>query len=297
MNNPHSRLPEFEYIRLDSPESTTAFLKDYPGQAYPLLGGTDILVAFRDRRIQPKYLVDLKHLDGFDSFNFSPNKGLTIGATVTLNQIISSKIIQGHYPILGQAAKQVGGYQLRNRATLVGNLCNASPCGDTIGPSMLYSGELDIFGTNGAKSIPLKDFYLGPGKTSLQPGEIVRSINFPIPPDQHKGVYLSFGRNKLSDLALVAVTVLAYPQKRAPSGFSFRIALSAVSPTIIVVEEAQTLLSEQPITLSSLEKAAEIALNQCRPIDDIRASKKYRRELVYTLTLRALQQLWNSFQS
>jgi aerobic carbon-monoxide dehydrogenase medium subunit len=295
MNNPHPRLPEFEYIRLDTPESTTTFLNEHQGQAYPLSGGTDILVALRDGKFQPKYLVDLKHLDGFDSFGFDSNK-LTIGAAITLNQIISSTIIQKSYPLLVQAAKQVGGYQLRNRATLVGNLCNASPCGDTIGPSILYFGELDVLGINGARSIPLTDFYLGPGKTTLQPDEIVRSINFSIPPEQHKGVYLSFGRNKLSDLALVAVTVLAYPNKRAISGFSFRIALSAVSPTIIIVQEAQTLLSEKSITPATLEQAAEIAKNQCKPIDDIRASKNYRRELVYTLTLRALQHVWDSVQ-
>ena len=296
MNNPHPRLPEFEYIQLDSPESTAVFLKENEGQAYPYMGGTDIFIAYRDRKIKPKYLVDLKHLEGFDEFDFSLKKGLTIGATVNLNQIISSAIIQEHYPILGQAAKQVGGYQLRNRATLVGNLCNASPCGDTIGPSILYQGRLNVLGSDGTRSIPLADFYLGPGKTSLKPGEIVRCITFPIPTEQHKGVYLSFGRNKLSDLALVAVTALAFPNINVTSGFSFRIALSAVSPTIIIVQEAQKLLSEHPITASALEKAAEIAMNQCRPIDDIRASKNYRRELVYTLTLRALQQIWNSFQ-
>lgn len=294
MNNPLPRLPEFEYIRLDSPESSAAFLKEKKGEAFPLSGGTDILVAFRDRKIRPKYLVDLKNLAGFDTFSFDVEKGLTIGASITLNQIITSEAIQEYYPVLGEAAKQVGGFQLRNRATLVGNLCNASPCGDTIGPSLVYLGKADVIGPSGTRIIPLAEFFQGPGKTSLQAGEIVRSINFPLPPEQSKGLYLSFGRNKLSDLALAAVTVLAYPDKSATSGFRLRIALSAVSPTVIRVHEAQTLLSDREITPASLEQAAKIAMDQCRPIDDIRASKAYRRDLVYTLTLRALKQVWQS---
>ena len=296
MNNPLPRLPEFEYIRLDSAESTMAFLKDNP-DAYPFLGGTDILVAFRDRKIRPKYLVDLKHLNGFNALEFTSDKGLTLGSAVTLNQVITSQTIREHYPLLGQAAKQVGGFQLRNRATLVGNLCNASPCGDTIGPSIIYHGEVEVLGATGVRSIPLTEFFQAPGKTSLQTGEIVRSINFPITPDQSKGIYLAFGRNKLSDLALAAVTVLAYPDKTASSGFGFRIALSAVSPTVILIREAQNLLSEQPITSSSFEQAAKLAMDQCRPIDDIRSGKAYRRELVYTLTLQALHQVWQSFHT
>ena len=297
MNNPLPRLPDFEYIRLDAPESTVAFLKEHQGQAKPILGGTDLFVVLRDRRIQPKYLVELKHLEGFDVFNFNPDKGLTLGAAITLNQVISSNLVQEHYPILGQAARQVGGYQLRNRATLVGNLCNASPCGDTIGPSLLYQGTLEVLGTDGVRSIPLTDFYLGPGKTSLQPGEIVRAIQFPMPSETSKGVYLAFGRNKLSDLALAAVTILAAPHPAAASAFRFQIALSAVSPTVILVKEADALLSDQQITPASFEQAAKIAMDQCRPIDDIRSSKAYRRELVYNLTLTALHQVWNTFHS
>ena len=297
MNNPLPRLPDFEYIRLDAPESTVEFLKEHHSQAKPILGGTDLFVILRDRRIQPKYLVDLKHLAGFDVFNFNPQKGLTLGAAVTLNQVITSDLIQEHYPVLGQAARQVGGYQLRIRATLVGNLCNASPCGDTIGPSLLYHGTLEVLGTDGVRTIPLTDFYLGPGKTSLQPGEIVRTIQFPMPVEGTKGAYCAFGRNKLSDLALAAVTVLASPHATAASGVRFQIALSAVSPTVILVKEAGALLSDQKIIPAAFEQAAKLAMDQCRPIDDIRSSKAYRRELVHTLTLRALHQVWNTFQS
>jgi len=297
MINPLPRLPEFEYIRLDSVESSVQFLKEHQGDAAPFMGGTDLFVALRDRRTHPRYLVDLKHLDGFDELSYDAKQGLAVGAAVTLNQLISSGEIQEHYPILRMAAEQVGGLQLRNRATLVGNVCNASPCGDTIGPSMVYDGRANIIGPDGMRSVELDEFIIGPGKTALQAGEVVQSISFPLPPRQNRGTYLCIGRNKLSDLAMVAVTILAYPDDGSLSGFCFRIALSAVAPTVIIDEEAQALLSEHAIDSSTIEKAAQIAMKTCKPIDDIRASEAYRREMVYALTLRALHDVWKMLHS
>ena len=297
MNNPLPRLPEFEYVRLDTLEQTTQFLKTHPGEAYPFLGGTDLLVGMRDRRKHPKYLVDLKHLDGLNTRQFDPSFGLTIGASTTLNQLIGDKDVQAHYPILCQAAKQVGGYQLRNRATLVGNISTASPCGDPIGPSLVYHGQAYIIGPTGERYLPLEDFFLGPGKVALEEGEIVHSITLPPPPAQNKGVYLCHGRNNLSDLAIAAVTVLAFPDDSASSGYRFRITLSAVSPTVIAVEEAQELLSGEIIETAAFEKSAQVAKEVCKPIDDIRSSSDYRRELIYALTLRALIQTWEALQA
>jgi len=297
MLNPLPRLPEFEYIRLDSLDATVQFLKTHWDEAQPFAGGTDTFVALRDRKLHPKFLVDLKHLPGFAELTFDPEKGLTIGGAVTLNQLISSTDVQEHYPVISQAAGFVGGYQLRNRATLVGNLCNASPCGDTIGPSMIYQGQVNIIGPRDKRTLPLEDFFLNPGVTTLMAGEIVQSITFPQPPAHSKGLYLPIGRNKLADLAMAAVSVLAYPDETAASGYSFRIALSAVSPTVIIVTAAQDLLSVAVIDDASLERAAEIAMQSCKPIDDIRASRAYRLDMVQTLTLRALRMVWKSLQS
>jgi carbon-monoxide dehydrogenase medium subunit len=180
---------------------------------------------------------------------------------------------------------------LRNRATLVGNICNASPCGDTIGPSILYGGEVNILGPGGKRIIPLEAFFLGPGKTVLDEGEIVQSISFPVPTKGNKGTYVCIGRTKLADLAIVGVTVLAYPKDQNASGYVFKIALSSVAPTVIVLEDVSNVLSEGSIDTSNLEKVANLARAKCKPIDDIRASQEYRREMVYRLTLHALNQI------
>ena len=296
MINPFPVLPEFEYIRPKTAEEAIQFLQSHPEQARPFLGGTDCLVALRNRRISPNFLVDLKYLDGFQDVIFHPHDGLTIAAAVSMNEMIASEPVKMTYPLIAAAAREVGGYQLRSRATLIGNICNASPCGDTIAPCLVYRGMLAALGPDGKRCIALKDFFLGPGKTILQPDEIVCSIRFPLPPAGSRGKYLSIVRNALGDLAIAAVTILAFPDASQPSGYCFRIALTAVAPTVIFAEEAQRLLSQTPLNEKTLEQAALLAGQCCSPIDDIRASAHYRREMVRVLTGRALQQVWNALQ-
>ena len=296
MINPLPRLPNFEYIKLDTIDATVQFLKEHASQARAFLGGTDTFVAMRDRRLKPKYLVDLKHLEGFNTLRFDPGEGLTIGAAVCLNQLISAEEVKDNYPVLVEAAKHVGGYQLRNRATLVGNLCNASPCGDTIGPSVLYNGIANIIGPGGKRIVPLEEFFLGPSKTALNKGEIVQAISFPLPPKGSKGTYLCIGRTKLADLAIAGVTVMGTPDQNAPSSFYFQIALSAVAPTVILVDEAQRFLANHPINAAVLKEAAQIAMAHCKPITDVRASTAYRREMIHNLTFQALQNVWGALE-
>ena len=195
MRDPLPRLPQFEYIHKGSIEETLAFLKGKQGEARPFLGGTDLFVVMRDRRIHPKFLVDLKHLEGFNDFIFDAGKSLRIGAAVTLNQLIASKEVQTHYPVLAEAAKEVGGFQLRSRATMAGNICNASPCGDTIGPGMVYNAKAHVIGPSGKRVIPLEEFFKGPGQTNLEPGEIVHSLTFPLPPKAVSYTHLTLPTN------------------------------------------------------------------------------------------------------
>jgi carbon-monoxide dehydrogenase medium subunit len=194
-----------------------------------------------------------------------------------------------YYPVLIEAAREVGGYQLRNRATLVGNLCNASPCGDMIGSCLAYRSKAHIIGPDGRHEVDLKDFFEGPGKTCLRSGEIVESISFPIPHLGTEGTYQSIGRNKLGDLAIAAVTVLGYEKKDSLSGYEFLLTLTAVAPTVIFAGSAQDILKMQPITHGTLEQAASACSEACKPIDDIRGSANYRRDMIQMLALRGLE--------
>jgi CO/xanthine dehydrogenase FAD-binding subunit len=291
MADAHPGLPEFDYIRPGSLAEASAFLAEHAGEARPFMGGTDTFVRMRDGVWNDRYLVDVKHLDGTSDISFDANDGLTFGAAVTMNALIAAPQVREHYPLLAQAARSVAAYQLRNRATVGGNICNASPAGDTIGACLAYEGILLVHGQKGKREEPLRTFFKGPGKTALAPGDIVTAIRLPIPPKDHVGRYLKLGRNRQSDLAIVGVTALGYPDGNSPSGFRFRLALAAVAPTPLIPEEAETLLAEGPINDDTIIRAADAAMNACSPIDDVRGSGRYRRMMVRNLTRQAVREI------
>jgi len=290
--NAHPELPEFEYIRPASLLEASRFLADHPGEARPLLGGTDIFVRMRDGFWHDRYLVDVKKLDGTEALIYDPKNGLTLGAGVNMNRVIASPDVQAHYPLLAQACRSVASYQLRTRATNVGNICNASPAGDTIGACLLLDGILTIHGVDGFRQTGLTSFFLGPGKTLLQPGDIVTSIHFPIPPAGAGGVYIKLGRNTWSDLSIVGVTAYGYPDSSLASGYRFRIVLASVAPIPLLVPSVEEFLATNPITPDAIEKAGRLAQEACKPIDDVRGSARYRKAMVRKLTVRALERVW-----
>ncbi|MGB8252494.1 MAG: xanthine dehydrogenase family protein subunit M [Anaerolineaceae bacterium] len=292
MNNAHPGLPEFDYIKPASLADASQFLAQHAGEARPFMGGTDTIVRMRDGFWKDKYLVEVKHFDGMTSIKFDPAKGLTIGAATPMNKVVAHPDVIKDYPLLAEAARSVASYQLRNRATMVGNICNASPAGDTTGASIVLEGTLIVHGVNGVRSEPLKTFFLGPGKTVLKPGDIVTAITYPLPPKGWAGKYIKLGRNVLSDLSIVGVTVMGYPDSTAKSGFHFHIALASVAPVPFVAATAEALLAEKPISDAVLEEAATITMDSCTPIDDVRGSARYRKLMVRNLTRKALAEVW-----
>ena len=288
----HPALPEFDYYRPAELVEASEFLAQHPAEACPFLGGTDGFVRMRDGFLTPKFLVDVKNLDSMKDLCFDPQAGLTVGAAVNMNRVIASSEVQENYPLLAEACQSVASYQLRTRATIVGNICNASPAGDTIGACLVLLGELHIHGVNGPRQEPLAAFFLGPGKTTLRPGDVVTAIHFPPPQKGCQGAYLKLGRNKLSDLCIVGVTALGYPDSRVPSGYRFRLALASVAPVPLLVSEVETCLADHPISLEALHEVALLTAGACSPIDDIRGSARYRRQMVKNLSAKAIRQVW-----
>jgi carbon-monoxide dehydrogenase medium subunit len=288
----HPELPEFDYIRPGSLQEASRFLAQHPGEAMPFLGGTDMFVRMRDGAWCPKYLVDVKYLDGSGELYFDPQEGLSVGAAVNMNRLIACGEVKEHYPLLAEACRTVASHQLRTRATIAGNICNASPAGDTTGACLVYEAVLSVHGVDGLRQEPLSTFFTGPGKTVLQPGDIVTSVDLPIPPRGCAGKYIKLGRNQLSDLAIVGVTALGFPDPGAACGYRFRIALASVAPVPLRVPEAEALLAQGPIDRAVLERAARLAQKACSPIDDVRGSGRYRSAMVRNLTLKALLSVW-----
>jgi carbon-monoxide dehydrogenase medium subunit len=143
---------------------------------------------------------------------------------------------------------------------------------------------------------PLGTFFLSPGKTTLKPGDIVTSIHFPLPPKGCQGAYLKLGRNKLSDLSIVGVTALGYPDANRASGYCFRLALASVAPVPLVITSVEACLTDQPISPESLREAANLAAESCSPIDDVRGSARYRTEMVKNLSAKALTLVWEKLR-
>jgi CO/xanthine dehydrogenase FAD-binding subunit len=284
-------LPSFEYVRAGTPEEVIGRLAEHGEAARLLMGGTDLFPGMRDGLIRPSVVVDVKHLPGMRDILYDQELGLAVGAAVTMNELARHPDVRTYYPLLAEAAETVASYQIRNRATLGGNLCNASPCADTSPATLVLEAEFVLVGPGGQRSVPAGEFFLGPGQTVLQSGELMTAIRFPVPPSTAASRYLKLGRSRSGDLSLVGVAVLGCPNGTG-SGCRFRIGLGSVAPTPLRAAEAETFLAANPPGEESFALAAEKAMNAASPITDVRGSADYQRAMVRTLTLRGLREVW-----
>jgi carbon-monoxide dehydrogenase medium subunit len=295
MYMPSPGLTEFDYVKPASLAEASRLLAEHAGEARPFMGGTDLFVRMRDGFISPKIVVDVKHLPGMRDILYDEQAGLTIGAAATMNEVARHPDVQTHYPLLAEAANSVASYQLRNRATLGGNLSNGSPAADTAPATLLLEGRIVLYGPRGEREVPANEFFLGPGATAMQAGELMTAVRFPPPPAGSVGKYLKLGRNKAGDLAIAGVAVFGFPDGTA-SDYRFRIGLASVAPVPLRALEAEEVLAASPPGEDTFALAAEKAMSAASPIDDVRASAAYRRAMVRNLTLRGLRDVWEQLR-
>jgi len=257
-----------------------------------MMGGTDLFTQMRDGVWRPKTVVDAKHLPGMTDVSYDENAGLTVGAAAAMNQLANHPIIQTRYTALAQAAGSVGSYQLRNRATIGGNLCNASPCADTAPAVVALGGTMLLNGPAGERELPAGSFFRGPAQTALEPAEFLAAIRFPSVGPDAISTYHKLGRNKLGDLSLVGVAVVGFPDPATGSGFRFRITLGSVAPVPLRALAAEGILASHRPGEETFAAAAEAAMGAAVPISDVRATAAYQVMMVRVLTLRALRQIW-----
>ncbi len=287
-----SGMPAFDYVRAESIEQASSLLLDESTDSRLFMGGTDLFVQMRAGARSPGLLVDVKHLPGMNDIQLKSDGGLHVGAAVNLNALARHGDVAEHFSLLTEAAKSVGSYQLRSRATMGGNLCNASPAADTAPAALVLGARLIARSAKDERSIPAEAFFLGPGENALQQGEILVRIEIPAPAEGSVGRYLKLGRNAAGDLAIVGVAALGFPDGDAPSGYRFRLALSSVAPTPLLVPEVENILAEETVDEERILAAAKAAQQAARPIDDVRASAEYRSAMVEVFAGRALQAVW-----
>ncbi len=277
---------EFEYHRPKTLEEALDLLSQ---DGYiPILGGTDVVVKMRAKRLKPKGVVDLKGIDELHTFSFSKDEGMVIGAALTMNELIEEHPeVKENYPVFYQAIKKVGAYQTRNRATVAGNIGNSSPAADSVPPLLTYNAKLRLVSKEGERIVELKDFFTGPGKNVLKQGEIIHSIIVPYE-GESIGMYYKLSRIKAVDLSTigVALTVIDPKGKR-----DIRIALASVAPTPLRVFEAEDFIRGKDLTPEVVEEFAKIVQKATSPITDARGTKEYRYEMAYVLPKKILREL------
>jgi CO/xanthine dehydrogenase FAD-binding subunit len=278
----------FEYVRPADLSTAVALLAEKNGKARAMAGGTDLLVQLRAERFQVDRVVDVKAIPELNELRYSSAEGLTVGAAVPCYKIYGDADVIMTYPGLIDAASIVGGTAIQGRASIGGNLCNASPSGDTIPVLIAMGAQAVIHGPNGRRELPVEQFCIAPGTNALEPGELLVSIVVPAPRERSGAYYLRFIPRNEMDIAVVgagAWVALARDGRIQDA----RLALAAVAPTPLYVDAARGVLVGTDGSEEALEAAAEAARQSARPISDMRGSDRQRRHLAGVLTKRALR--------
>lgn len=278
---------DFEYIAPHTIVEAVAALQQHDDAAV-LAGGTDILLHMRASRRAPQALIDIKRIRGFGELKMDARKGLTIGAAVTMAQLSASAQVRQHYPALGQGAGLVASVQIRNRATVAGNLCNAAPSADTAPPLLALGARVRISGPGGRRSLRLDNFFTGPGQTALRPGELVTAVHVPPVPGRSGSAYTRHTPREAMDIAAVGVAAALTLGRDGSTCDEVTIALGAVAPTPMRARKAERVLRGHAIGDELVAQAAECAAGETQPISDVRASAGFRRELVRVLSDRII---------
>ena len=277
----------FDYARPGSLAEALA-LASNGRRALFLAGGTDVIVQLREGRRSCDLLIDLKHVPELTSITVGPSGALEIGAAVPLAEIYEHPVVRRDFPALVDAVSIIGGIAIQSRATLGGNLCNASPAADSSPALMALGATLRIAGPAGERTLPVADFFVGPGQNALQPGEILVSVRIPPLPPRSAAFYHRFIPRNEMDIAVASAGVyLALDD--AGRIADARVALGAVAPTPILVPAARDALLGREPGAESFAAAGEAARAAARPIDDMRGSVAQRRHLARVLTVRALE--------
>jgi len=279
----------FEYFSPKTLGEATSLLKKYGADAKILAGGTDLLVWMKDRVTTPNVIINIKGITDISCEIDDSGNGLTIGALTKISDLESSKVINDNYLGLQEAALSLGSAQVRNMATVGGNLCRASPSGDVLCALSAFNATATISGVNGTREVPVQDFCLGPGKTVMASGEILTKVKISKLLENSSSAFLKLSRTAV-DLAKINLGATASFSKTGTCE-DICLVTGAVAPTPKRLKEAEKILKGTKLDEKTIAKAAEIAAGEVKPITDIRSTEKYRRKMVTILVKRAAKAL------
>ena len=288
---------QFDYYSPGTIEEVFSLLRKSKNEAKLLAGGTDLVGNMKLKTLSPKVVIDLKRIKGLNRINYSKRNGLRIGTLATLTDIHTSVAVRENFSFLAQAAGEVGSVQVRNRATLGGNLCNASPAADTVPPLIAMGAVARIRGPRRERAVNLEQLFTGPGSTALKPDELLVQVEAPAMKPRSGGAFIKLGVRRAMEIALVNVAAVVTLDGKNGKVKDARIALGSVAPTIIRAGKAEELVIGSTLEDKVLVEAGKAASRATKPISDVRCSAKYRKEMADVLTRRALAMAYEAASS
>jgi len=280
-------MQSFDYIAPKNVDEVVSLLASQNGNARVLSGGTDLIVQLREGRRTAGFVVDVKNITDLKQI-INDENGLRIGAAVSCHAICADPIVQTRYPGLVDGIHLIGGVQIQSRASVGGNLCNASPAADSIPALIVHNAICHITGQGGERTLPVEEFCIAPGKNALQAGELLKFISVPAPQKNFGASYLRFIPRNEMDIAVVGAGSSVILDDDKKHFVSARIALGAVAPTPLLASDAGAFLSGKAITLANIKEAARMAQAIAKPITDLRGTAEHRKHLVAVLVERTL---------
>ncbi len=278
------RLPQFKYYKPRALDEALKLLNELD-EAKVVAGGTDLLIDMRIGRYRPKNIIDINDLNEL-KYIVDDGNWIRIGALTRLQELIDSEIVREKLPILYEAVYHMASWQIRNMATIGGNLCNASPAADTAPPLMVLEAKLRVISIEGEKTIDVREFFLGPRKTILKRNELLKEIMVPVYKDYGYS-YMKLGRRNSFTLSIVSVASLVKVEDNVFS--DVRIALNSIAPTPIRAFSVEKYLVGRKVAIDSIKAASKLVAKDISPITDIRATAEYRRDMAIVLTYDALK--------
>ena len=278
-------MKRFEYYKPRSLSEAWELKEKVPDARF-IAGGTDVMVGIKNGELSPPALISLRSIPALDSIEI--NGGIRIGALTTISDLIHHSALRDNYPVVVEAAKRLGSVQIRNVATIGGNLCNSSPCADMALPLLVLEAKVRLQTAKESREMPLNEFFKGPGKTCLTSDEVLTDILLGPSRQNSKATFLKKGRVKM-DLAIASVAVLLEMEGKRCS--KARLAAGSVAPVPLRLLKVEALLEGTTISKELLAKAQQLAAENVAPITDIRATKGYRQEIVGIYVRRALKKV------
>jgi CO/xanthine dehydrogenase FAD-binding subunit len=284
-------MPRLDYFEPKSIEDACRILSELDGKATILAGGTDLVPKMKSGALRPVAIINIKRIQGLDSITEDGKDGIFIGALTLISRLAAEPLITQKFESLSTAARSIGSLQVRNLATVGGNLCNAAPSADMAPPLIAMDSKVTIASPSGLREMDLQEFFAGPGKVNLRRGEFVTGIRAPFPPRNTSQIYLKHSLRRAMDIAMVGVAVALSFEERTGVCQKARVVLGAVAPTPVRARGTEEMLLGKTTKEFLFERISDQVRREAAPITDIRASFSYRSEMVSVLTVRAIRGL------